>query len=266
MRITYHLMACLLALAVSAAAAAATTFDKQVDAEARGVVEISNTSGSVEVSGWDKPQVSVHAELGGAVERVEVTSEPGRTLIKVLVPGHSWGDGEAKLHVQVPKGSELHLSTVSANANVSGVLGVQRLTVVSGDVVTEIAGADLELVRRHLEERLARFLRRHDDGVAGAVGRTAREGPHVMRAGIRVGGVDDDGVDRNAQRLGGDLLHHRLQPLAEIDARQGDDEIAGRRRMHEGLRRIAAEIHTRGVVDRGDAAPARLRHGLTPHA
>jgi DUF4097 and DUF4098 domain-containing protein YvlB len=145
MRITYQLMACLVALAVSATAAAATTFDKQVDAEARGVVEISNTSGSVEVSGWDKPQVSVHAELGGAVERVEVTSEPGRTLIKVLVPGHSWGDGEAKLHVQVPKGSELHLSTVSANANVSGVLGVQRLTVVSGDVVTEIAGADLEL-------------------------------------------------------------------------------------------------------------------------
>ena len=145
MRITYQLMACLVALAASAAAAAATTFDKQVDAEARGVVEISNTSGSVEDSGWDKPQVSVHAELGGAVERVEVTSAPGRTPIKVLVPGHSWGDGEAKLHVQVPKGSELHLSTVSANANVSGVLGVQRLTVVSGDVVTEIAGADLEL-------------------------------------------------------------------------------------------------------------------------
>jgi DUF4097 and DUF4098 domain-containing protein YvlB len=108
-------------------------------------VEISNTSGSVEVSGWDKPQVSVHAELGGAVERVEVTSEPGRTLIKVLLPGHSWGDGEAKLHVQVPRGSELHLSTVSAEASVSGVVGAQRINVVSGNVATEIAGADLEL-------------------------------------------------------------------------------------------------------------------------
>jgi DUF4097 and DUF4098 domain-containing protein YvlB len=145
MCITSQLMACLVALAASAAAAAATTFDKQVEAEARGIVEISNTSGSVEVSGWDKPQVSVHAELGGAVERVEVTSEPGRTLIKVLLPGHSWGDGEAKLHVQVPRGSELHLSTVSAEASVSGVVGAQRINVVSGNVATEIAGADLEL-------------------------------------------------------------------------------------------------------------------------
>ena len=85
MRITYQIMACIVALAASGAAAADTrTFDKQVDADARGVVEISNTSGRVEVSGWDKPQVSVHGELGGGVERVDVTSEPGRTLIKVL--------------------------------------------------------------------------------------------------------------------------------------------------------------------------------------
>ena len=146
MRITYQLMACFVVLVASATAAADTrTFDKQVDADARGVVEISNTSGRVEVSGWDKPQVSVHGELGGGVERVDVTSASGRTLIKVLVPGHSSGDGEANLQVRIPRGSELRLSTVSADASVSGVLGVQRLTVVSGSLITEIAGADLEL-------------------------------------------------------------------------------------------------------------------------
>jgi hypothetical protein len=146
MRITYQLLACIVALVASGTAAAANkTVDKQVDADARGVVEITNTSGSVEVSGWDKPQVSVHGELGEGVERVDVTSEAGRTLVKVVLPGHSWGDGEARLHVQIPKGSELHLSTVSADASVGGVLGAQRINVVSGNVVTEIAGADLEL-------------------------------------------------------------------------------------------------------------------------
>jgi len=140
-----NLTACIVALVASGTAAATSTFDKQVDADARGVVEITNTSGRVEVTGWDKPQVSVHAELGGGVERVDVTSEPGRTRIKVLVPGHSFGDGEANLQVRIPKGSELHLSTVSADASVNGVLGVQRITVVSGSVLTEVAGADLEL-------------------------------------------------------------------------------------------------------------------------
>ncbi len=146
MRTTCQLMACLVALIASGAAGADTkTFDKQVDAPARGVVEITNSSGRIEVSGWDQSQVSVHGELGGGVERVDITSEPGRTLIKVLVPGRSSGDGEANLHVRIPKGSELRLSTVSADASVSGVLGTQRITVVSGSVITEIAGADLEL-------------------------------------------------------------------------------------------------------------------------
>ena len=50
-----------------------------------------------------------------------------------------------KLRVQIPTDSELHLTTVSADASITGVLGVQRLNAVSGDVSTEIAGADLEL-------------------------------------------------------------------------------------------------------------------------
>jgi len=134
------------ALALSAAAAAATKpFEKEVPAEARGVVEISNTSGSIEVSGWDKPEVSVHGEVGEGVERVDVTSAGGRTQVRVVLPGHSSGDGDANLKVQVPRGSELHLTTVSAVATVSGVQGTQRLNAVSGDLVTELAGSDLEL-------------------------------------------------------------------------------------------------------------------------
>ena len=104
----------------------------------------------------------------------------------------------------------------------------------------------------------ARFLRRHDDGVADAVRAAAGEGAHAMRAGVGVGGVDDDRLDRHADRLGADLRHHRLQPLAEIDARQRDDEIAGGRRVHQRLARIAAEIHAGRIVDRGNAAPAHL--------
>ena len=47
--------------------------------------------------------------------------------------------------MKVPQNSELHVSTVSADQTVAGVLGVQRLNSVSGDVSTEIAGSDVEL-------------------------------------------------------------------------------------------------------------------------
>src|SRR5579863_2268931 len=136
MRTVFILAASMIALGASAFAAAATSkpFDQEVAAEAHGVVEISNTTGSVDVRGWDRAEVSVHGQIGEGVERVEVKSEPGRTFIKVVLPGHSAHDGEAKLQIQIPKDSELHLTTVSADAHVTGVQGVQRVNVVSGDV------------------------------------------------------------------------------------------------------------------------------------
>lgn len=143
-------MACRLAVTVlllgASAAAWATgekTFERQVPAQPRGVVDIANVSGSIEVSGWDRPQVSVRAELDGEVERVELTSEGGRTTIKVVLPNHSQ-HAEAHLHVQIPKDSELDVSAVSADVRVSGVTGVERLSTVSGDVTAELGSADLE--------------------------------------------------------------------------------------------------------------------------
>jgi hypothetical protein len=145
MRISIQLSALLLALSAAPLALAEKSFDKTVAAEERGVVEVSNTSGIVDVSGWDRHEVSVHGDLDDGVERVDVTSEAGRTLIKVVLPEHSFRGGEARLHIKVPKDSELHLTTVSADATVGGVNGIQRVNAVSGDVTTEIGAGNLEL-------------------------------------------------------------------------------------------------------------------------
>jgi DUF4097 and DUF4098 domain-containing protein YvlB len=147
MRIGLCLAGALLLLLVGAAASASNDriFDKQLSAQPRGVVEISNVSGNIEVTGWDRNEVNVHAELGGEVERVEVSSEGDHTGIKVMLPRASGHGGEARLQVKIPKDSELDVSAVSANVTTSGVLGVQRLSAVSGDVTAELAGADVEL-------------------------------------------------------------------------------------------------------------------------
>lgn len=87
--------AVVLALQVGAVAHAADdrVFDQQVAAEPRGTVEISNVAGKVEVSGWDRPEVSVHGDLQGGVDRIELTSDRGRTTITVRLPGYSFHGG-----------------------------------------------------------------------------------------------------------------------------------------------------------------------------
>jgi DUF4097 and DUF4098 domain-containing protein YvlB len=147
MRMVLRLSAMLLVLMAGVAVSAADdrTFDRVVPAQPRGVVELSNVSGKIEVSGWDRSEVSVHAELGSGAERVEMSSEGGRTSIKVLVPHSSSHSGETVLQVKVPKESELDVSAVSADVTTTNVLGMQRLSTVSGEVSAELAGADLEL-------------------------------------------------------------------------------------------------------------------------
>ena len=130
--------------ATAASAASGTTFDRQVPAHPRGVVEISNFSGDIEVSGWDRAEVSVHAEMAGSIEGVAVSSEGGHTSIKVRQAG-AFAHSEARLQVKIPRDSELNVSAVSAPVSTSGVLGVQRLSAVSGNITAEIAAADVEL-------------------------------------------------------------------------------------------------------------------------
>jgi DUF4097 and DUF4098 domain-containing protein YvlB len=130
--------ALLMLLGATAASANDQIFDRQVPAQPRGVVEISNVSGNIEVSGWDRSEVSVHADRAGGVEGVEVRSESGHTSIKVR-------HGGTRLQVKIPKDSELNVSAMSADVSTNGVLGVQRLSTVAGNITAEIAGADVEL-------------------------------------------------------------------------------------------------------------------------
>lgn len=146
MRTVYRVSTALIVLLASGVAAAETdkSFERTVAAQPKGVVDISNVSGSIDVTGWDRQEVAVRGELGEDVERVDVTSEGGHTVIKVVLPHHGGRHADAHLHVQIPKGSELDVSAVSADVTASGLQGVQHLTTVSGDLSSELAGADVE--------------------------------------------------------------------------------------------------------------------------
>lgn len=136
---------CALGALPLACAANEGSLDRKVNADAKGEVLISNVSGTVDVRGWDRNEVQVTGQLDEDVERVDVESSSGRTVIKVILPKGMNNSGDAMLEVQVPRGSSVEVSAVSADVSSKGVLGTQRLKTVSGEITAEVSGDDSEV-------------------------------------------------------------------------------------------------------------------------
>lgn len=137
-----RLIAIVLGLAL-AASAAAEDVNRTLDAAADGHVHISNISGSVTVVGWSRDQVEVTGKIGPKVEELIVERSGDKITIKVKVPRKSGRGVESDLHVRVPERSSLDVGTVSADIDVTGVRGEQKLEAVSGDIETESDAADV---------------------------------------------------------------------------------------------------------------------------
>jgi DUF4097 and DUF4098 domain-containing protein YvlB len=122
----------------------AEIIDEAADADPRGRVEVSNVSGDVVVRGWDEARIRVTGTLGDGAERLDFVRDGKHTLIKVVYPDEHHHDADTDLDIQVPEGSDLRVTGVSADIDVENVRGVQNLQTVSGEVVAEVFGADFE--------------------------------------------------------------------------------------------------------------------------
>jgi DUF4097 and DUF4098 domain-containing protein YvlB len=124
--------------------AAAEEINKRIAADPQGQVEVSNTTGSVTITGWTKNEVEVTGELGDGSKGLEFTSSGGITRIKVVLPQKSHNVDDSDLYIQIPSGSGLSVNTVSADITVQGIRGAQRLQTVSADITTESGNEDVE--------------------------------------------------------------------------------------------------------------------------
>jgi DUF4097 and DUF4098 domain-containing protein YvlB len=123
---------------------AGTPINDRRAADPSGQVEISNTSGSVTVSGWNRNEVEVTGDLGKGSERLEFDGSGKVTQVRVILPSNARHIEETRLVIRVPAGSSLAINTVSADVRVSGVMGSQRLQTVSADIHTQATGEDVE--------------------------------------------------------------------------------------------------------------------------
>lgn len=132
------------ALGLIAAGASGEAIEKRAAADPKGEVEIVNTSGSVRVMGWNRAEVEVRGELDDEAERLDFATEGTRTIIRVLLPRNRRDYGGSDLVVRIPEASALTVNTISADQEIDGVKGAQRLQAVSGMIHTEVSGEDFQ--------------------------------------------------------------------------------------------------------------------------
>jgi DUF4097 and DUF4098 domain-containing protein YvlB len=236
------LTALLLFGACAAAQADESVFEKKLQVDPHGVVEISNVSGRIEVSAWDNPQVDVHAELGAGVERVDATTDHGRTSIKVIVPNYSFRSASANLHIRVPRDSELDISGVSTEVVTSDVEGALQLKTVSGDVKADTFGrnAEIKTVSGNVVLR-----GRGGKSPAGAI--------HIstISGNIR---VDRAGGDLEATSVSGDMTV-RLEPARNVRVRTTSGDLGFEGKMVKGgsidAETVSGDLTVRAVPEAG---------------
>jgi DUF4097 and DUF4098 domain-containing protein YvlB len=116
-------------------------------AKADGEVRVDNLAGTVRVQGWDRSEVRVSGRLGEDVDHLEITSDDSGVSIRVILPHNV--DSEdcsecADLEINVPAGSHLEVSTVSADVEASALTGQPRINTVSGGITLNTTATRIE--------------------------------------------------------------------------------------------------------------------------
>ena len=124
--------------------ASAEDIDERNSADPNGHVHVSNTAGTVTVIGWGEDEIEVTGTLGEGTRGLEFERKGRHTTIKVLYQRGSHRSGSSHLVVHVPENSELSVNGVATDIEVTGVLGVQRLETISGEITAETFASDLE--------------------------------------------------------------------------------------------------------------------------
>lgn len=211
-----------------AAPAFAENVNESLDAAEDGHVDIYNTAGSITVSGWSRDSVQVTGELGDDVEELIFERDGDDILIKVKVPRNHGRDIDSDIEVQVPEGSSIDVSGVSADIEVDGVNGDQSLSTVSGDVEVE--------------------------GVSGSI-----------EAASVSGDVDIEGsgasVDISAGTVSGDVMVSGLSGEVEAESVSGDVTIVGGSFDRAYFETVNGDLTFNAGLDKGGRLSAESVNG-----
>lgn len=167
------------ALAVAAVPGFAISkeFTQSYPLQPGGTFELQNVNGTVEVQGWDRNVVEVHAVKTAKVresdlERVfiDVNAKAGGLSVLTRYPQNEGVEVAVEYTIHVPHGAKVeHLGTVNGTLRVAGVSEVDELRTVNGNIEVYEAESD---VHAHTTNGNVRLELAHVNGVAGTLAET----------------------------------------------------------------------------------------------
>ncbi|HVO58623.1 MAG TPA: hypothetical protein VMT51_13105 [Dongiaceae bacterium] len=152
-------------------------FNQSYPLQSGGTFELQNVNGAVEVQGWDKDVVEVHAVKTAKVresdlERVSIEVNSSRTSLAIATryPQDEGVEVAVEYTIHVPRGAKVeHLGTVNGTLRVAGVEDVDELRTVNGNI--EVFGADAT-VHAHTTNGNVRLELAQTRGLGGTVAET----------------------------------------------------------------------------------------------
>jgi Putative adhesin len=126
-------------------------FNQSYPLQPGGSFELLNVNGTVEVQGWDRNEIEVHAvktakQRESDLERVtiEVDAKPNVVSITTRYPQNEGVEVAVEYTVHVPHGARVeHIGTVNGTLRVFGVATVEDLHTVNGNIEVFEAGGSI---------------------------------------------------------------------------------------------------------------------------
>src|SRR2546425_8229573 len=152
-------------------------FNQSYPLQPGGTFELQNVNGTVEVQGWDRDVVEVHAVKTAKLKEsdlervsIDVNANTGGVSIATRYPQNEGVEVAVEYTIHVPHGAKLeHLGTVNGTLRIAGVDEVEELRTVNGNI--EVYGAD-STVRARTTNGNVRLELSHVHGVAGTIAET----------------------------------------------------------------------------------------------
>jgi DUF4097 and DUF4098 domain-containing protein YvlB len=125
-------------------------FDQSYPLQAGGSFELQNVNGTVEVQGWDRDSVEVHAVKTAKVKEsdlervsIEVDAKPRSVTVVTRYPQNEGVEVAVEYTIHMPHGARLeHIGTVNGTLRIAGVDSIEDLRTVNGNIeVYEGGGA-----------------------------------------------------------------------------------------------------------------------------
>src|SRR5258705_686291 len=211
-------------------------FNQSYPLQPGGSLELQNVNGTVDVQGWDRDVVEVHAvktakHRESDLERVsiEVDARPDAVSISTRYPQNEGVEVAVDYTIHVPHGAHVeHIGTVNGTLRIAGVEAVGDLPTVNGNIEVFEAGGS---VHAHTTNGNVHLEMAHLPDKAGAFAETTN-GSLVLAV------PSDMQADLEARCLNGNFSSE-LPMTMESNQRP--------REMHGKLGRGGAPIHLRTV-------------------